>query len=219
MVVASKLGITKQVLGLLNASSAYAALTDDDKFTDGLVDESVSQGDERSITAIAETLGHWARPDIMDWSADITANLSEVPTHIGGLGDVRIKYVASDSGYQLGRPLPRQEIEVYRRNSDSTLNADHASAGTVVAGYFDPEALHDGVCDFTGAALSVRVATYTRGATLQSPEAYSSFIAAHALSVLFTVDGLDDAMAAFYGRLAAEREASVRGNARMTAPL
>lgn len=217
--VASLTGLTKQTLGLLNASSAYAAITDDDKFTDGLVGESLFQSDERIYTAGAETKGHWMRPEIMDWSAAITTYLAEVPAHIGELGDVEIKYVAADTAYQLGKPMKREEIEIYRRDTDGFLSAAHNATGTIVAGYFDPEALKDGVCAFTGAEMKIRVATYTRTAALQSPQSYSSGIVAFALSYLFSVDGLDPELAKYYSTLAMQCESLVRGNAKVLTEL
>lgn len=119
-------------LAVLNASSAYSSSSDDDKFTDGEIAEMIFQGDERCYVAIAETKGHYARPDIMTWSSDVTTYLDEVPAHLGELGDVQIKYVSTDSVYQLAKPMMRQEIEIYRRDTDSILNATHAATGTLV---------------------------------------------------------------------------------------
>ncbi len=212
--IANKTGIYEFVLAELNASTAYAATTDDDKFTDGQIAEAVYQADERYFVAIAETKGHWARPDIMNWSADVTAYLDEVAAHTGELGDVRIKYVSTDTGYQLANPLPREEIEIIRRNTDSTFNAAHNASGTITAGYFDPEALNDGVCAFTGYAMQVRIAFYVRTASLQSPEAYSSAISAHALANLFATDGLDPQLASYNLGLANVFESLVRRGAK-----
>lgn len=218
--VADLTTLKKAELALLNSSSAYAATSDDDKFTDGEIAEYIFEGDERTYVAIAETEGHWARPDIMTWSADVTTYLDEVPAHLGELGDVQIKYVAADSVYQLALPMTRKEIEIYRRDTDSYLNATHAASGTLVAGYFDPEALKDGVCAWTGYALQVRrVASYARVATLQSPSEYTGLILAHALSLGFTKDGLDPQLALYYSREADKREGLVRGNAKVLTEL
>lgn len=207
-------------LAVLNASSAYAATSDDDKFTDGEIAELLFEGDERVYVAIAETVGHWARPDIMTWSSDVTTYLDEVPAHLGELGDVQIKYVSGDSVYQLALPMSRKEIEIYRRDTDSYLNATHAASGTLVAGYYDPEALKDGVCAFTGYALQVRrVVSYLRTAALQSPSEYTSLILAHFASMAFTKDGLDPQLALYYANLANARESQVRGNAKVLTEL
>lgn len=202
-----------------NASVSFGGRFDDDKFAIQLIEESLIQGDERFYTAIAETVGHWARPEIMAWSSDITTYLDEVPAHLGELGDMQIKYVSSDSAYQLAKPMSRQEIEIYRRDTDSFLNAAHAASGTLVAGYYDPEALKDGVCAFTGYALQVRIATYTRTSALQSPEAYSAGILAHGASEMFTFDGLDPQLALYYANLANAKENQVRSNAKVLTEL
>lgn len=213
--VADLTTLKKIVLDTLNASTAYSSTTDDDKFTDGAVAEYVFEGDERFFTAIAETREHWARPDIMDWSSDVTTYLAEVPAHLGDLGEVRIKYVSTDSVYQLAKPARREEIEIIRRNTDSTFTANHNAAGTLSAGYFDPDALRDGVCAFTGYAFQVRViASYARTTALQSPSNYLSGILAHALSLGFSKDGLDPNLASYYSKEAMSRELQVRGNAR-----
>lgn len=213
--VADLATLKKMGLAVLNASSSYSASSDDDKFTDGEIAEMLFQGDERCYVAITETKGHYARPDIMTWSADVTTYLDEVPAHLGELGDVQIKYVSTDSVYQLAKPMSRQEIEIYRRDTDSYLNATHAATGTLTAGYYDPDALRDGICAFTGYAIQVRrVASYVRTAALQSPSEYASFILAHFASVAFTKDGLDPELAKYYSGEADKREARVRGNAK-----
>lgn len=217
--VADITGTKKQTLGLLNASSSYNSVTDDDKFTDGLIAEAIFEGDERFYTAGAETKGHWMRPEIMDWCTAVTTYLDEVPAHIGELGDVRIKYVSTDSVYQLAKPMTRQEIEIYRRDTDSYLNATHAATGTITAGYYDPEALKDGICAFTGYALQVRIATYVRTSVLQCPQVYTSAIVAHALSYLFSVDGLDPELAKYYSGIADKYEGMIRGDAKVLTEL
>ena len=217
--VASITGLKKYVLSLLNASSAYASTTDDDKFQDGQIGEALFQGDERIYTAIGETKGHYARAELLAFSADLTTYLTAVPSHIGELGEVQIKYVSTDSVYQLGKPMKREEIEIIRSDTDSIYSAANAASGTLAGGYYDPEALKDGVCAFTGYAMQIRVMAYTRTAALQCPEAYSSGIAAHALSYLFSVDGLDSQLALYYAREADNREALVRGNAKVLTDL
>lgn len=218
--VADLTTLKKIGLAVLNASSAYASVSDDDKFTDGEIAELLFQADERCYVAIAETKGHYARPDIMTWSADVTIYLDEVPPHLGELGDVQIKYVSTDSVYQLGKPMARQEIEIYRRDTDVYLNATHAATGTLAAGYFDPEALKDGVCAFTGYALQVRrVASYLRTSALQSPSEYAALILDHFASVAFSKDGLDPELAKYYSGLASDREGLIRGSAKILTEL
>jgi len=213
--VADLTTLKKIVLAILNASSAYASTSDDDKFTDGEIAEYIFEGDERYYTAGAETKGGWIRPDIMDWGADITTYLAEVTAHLGELGDVRIKYVSTDSAYQLGKPVKREEIEIIRNNTDSTFSAGHNISGTLSAGLYDPEALKDGVCAFTGYALSVRVvSSYLRTAALQSPSNWTSAVAAHALSLGFSKDGFDPQLAIYHATQADKYEAMVRRNAK-----
>lgn len=213
--VADLSGVKKQVNGLGNFAAGYSETPDDDKITSGLLAESIFEGDERFYTAGAESKGHWMRPEIMDWCTAITTYLDEVPAHIGELGEVRIKYVSTDSVYQLAKPMKREEIEIYRNNTDSYLNASHSASGTLVAGYFDPEALRDGVCAFTGYALQIRLATYARTSALQCPQVYTSAIVAHALSQLFSVDGLDPELAKYYSVIADKYEAQIRANAKV----
>jgi hypothetical protein len=201
-----------------NAALSFGGTFNDDKFAVQLLDESLHHGDERVYTAIADTKGHWARVDIMADSADLNL-FSEVPSHIGELGDVSIKYVSSDSDYKSGKPSTRQELEIARRNADSTFNAAHNASGTISAGYYDPEALKDGVCDFTGNVLKIRLAVYTRTSVLQSPEAYSQAILAHAAAEMFTWDGLDPQVALYYSQQADKFEGLIRGAAKVLTEL
>lgn len=212
--IASITNLTKQCLAILNASTAYAATSDDDKFVTAEITEALLEGDERFWIAIAETVGHWARPDIMTESADVTVNGSEL-SHTGEYGLVTIKYVSSDSDYKLGKPMKREEIEIILRDTDNTYNTTHSASGTLSAGYFDPEALKDGIVYFTGYAFRARIAAYTRTAACQSPEAYAAGVLAHAWSVLFSKDGLDPELAKYYSLAASQREGLVRGNAKM----
>lgn len=211
--------LTKQCLAILNASSSYAATSDDDKFTDDEVEEALLEGDERFWLVIAETVGHWARPDIMTESADITTNGAEVESHTGELGLVTIKYVDGDSDYKLGKPMKREEIEIILRDTDSTYNAVHNVTGTLSAGYFDPEALKDGIAYFTGIAFRVRIAAYARSAACQSPQSYAAGTLAHAWGVLFSKDGLDPELARYYSGEADKREGQARGNAKVLTDL
>ncbi len=213
--VADLTTLKKIVLAVLNASSAFASTSDDDKFTDGEIAEYIFEGDERYYTAGAETKGGWMRPDVMDWGADITTYLAEVTAHLGELGDVKIKYASTDSGYQLGKRAKREEIEIIRNDTDSIFSAAHSASGTLSAGLYDPEALKDGVCAFTGYAMSIRVvASYLRTAALQSPSNWTSAIAAHALSLGFSKDGLDPQLAGYYATQADKYELRVRANAK-----
>lgn len=193
-----------------NASVSFGGRFDDDKFAIQLIEESLSEGDERYYVAIAETKGHWARPDIMVESSDITTNGSEIAAHVGEVGEVTIKYVSGDSDYKLGKPVAREEIEMWLRNTDTTWPVAHSATGTVTAGYYDPVALADGIAYFTGNAFRIRLASYTRTAALQSPEAYTGGIVAHAASNMFTFDGLDTDAAMFHAKEADAWEAAVR---------
>lgn len=217
--VASLTNLKKQCLAVLNASSSYNSVTDDDKFVDGEIAEALLEGDERFWLAIAETVGHWARPDIMTESGDITTNGAEMTSHTGELGEVTIKYVSGDSDYKLGKPLKREEIEIILRDTSSIFSAAHSASGTLTAGYYDPEALKDGVIYFTGYAFRARLAAYTRTAACQSPENYATGILAHAWGVLFSVDGLEPYLAQYYSREADKYEGMARGNAKILTEL
>ena len=205
--------ITPQVLAMLNANTNYAATSSDDKFTDNEIQESIFQADEQVFTAIAETPGHYYRVDLMSASADITAQGGEIPSHIGPIGEVTIRYVSTDTDYKPANPMNRKEIEIYQRDTDSYLNAAHNSTGTLVAGYYDPQALADGVAFFTGYAMRARIAVYNRGAVLQSPEVYASAICAGALAWLFTKDGFDPQIGNYYAGEFDKRLNAIRQNA------
>lgn len=211
--VANVTTVTKQVLSTLNASSAWAATSDDDKFVTAEVTEAVLEADEQVYLAICETSGHWARVEIMAASTDLTVQGQEIPSHIGDIGEVTITHVSGDSSNKLANPMDRKEIEIYQRDTDSILNAAHAASGTLVAGYYDPKALMDGIAYFTGYAMQVRIATYTRTALCQSPEVYASAIVAGALSTLFTKDGLETELAKYYSMEFDKRLAAIRRDA------
>ncbi|SRR6266567_8629004 len=174
------------------------------------VKEAIFGADEQVYLAIAETLGHWARPDLMDWSA-LLDHLVELPMHIGATGDVQIlPWVASS--YVAGKPATVEEIEQWRSNDNNAFGSlAHNASGNSLGGYY---CIRDDVFHLTGYRGAIQIVSpYTRSASLcQSPSLYQNAVWAGAAATMFAkqLNGLAKAtfLAGEFRRMLAE----IRGN-------
>src|SRR6266540_3238721 len=82
------------------------------------VKEAIQGADEQVYLAIAETEGHWARPDLMVWSAALN-HLDQFP-HIGSICDIKILPDAAGPAIS-GEPATVAEIREWRRASNNAF--------------------------------------------------------------------------------------------------
>lgn len=185
----------KIVTALLNAGPddfSFSVNVGDERFgtigaASDQVKEAIYAADEQVFAAIAETEGHWARPDLMDWSS-LLDHLDEIPAHIGKTGDVQI-LTAVASVYVGAQPATVAEIREWRRADNNSFGAlGHQTAGNALAGYSE---IRDNVIHFTGYRAAVKiVGPYTRGSSvLQSPSIYQVIVWVGALALLFPKEG------------------------------
>lgn len=196
-------------------SGALAALggkTDDDRHTFVEQDECIFEADEEFVTAIIETLGHWARADFLVLSSTI-ANAAQLPSHIGNISEILIQNASGDA-FLPGTVADLRAIQRYNANTGSGnftvygLTAPTA-ANSPLAGYFAVDA--DNYLFFTGFAAKARLYQYTRSTTaLQSPIQYQGGVISRAMMKLLLKDGDDPMSAGAWAKFGQDSLASAR---------
>lgn len=179
------------VVTVAGATVSYGGRLTDDRRNLLELNEGAFESDEDFYVAIAETLGHWARQDLMALSGSI-ANAGEIP-HIGELGEVLIQVGAAEP-YLPGKPAEYEEITRLRANTGvAPLNVygslAHDAVGSQIGGYF--RASEDGdYLYYTGSDAKVkRIPSYTRGTDLQSPAIFTGPIASRLVARLMAKEG------------------------------
>lgn len=206
----------KIVLALLDAGPddfSFSVNVGDERFgalgsPSDQVKEALQSWDERVYVAIAETIGHWARPALMDWSS-LLAHLDEIPDHIGDVGDVQILPAVGET-YVAGQPASVAEIREWRRSKDGAFGSlAHNAVKNAIGGYFE---IRDNVIHFTGHQAAVKIISpYVRNSNAcQSPRVYQIVVWVGALSLLFAK--LQLAKASFLAVQAERMIAEIRGN-------
>ncbi len=190
--------VQKSVIHLMNAntSGTYNTSITDDRFTAGLIDEAIFSADEQVVLAILETVGHFARPDYLAASSSLTHG-AEIPAHVGSLGQVLIDGVP-------GVEAPAEAIVRYRENDSASYGT-----GSGLTGMFHIS--EEDVIYFTGTAATVRIASYTRSAALQSPGIYTGAVVCGAVAMLLK-EGGNAERAAYYGQLFSSHLQMIRAN-------
>lgn len=177
------------VVTVVGATISYGGRLADDRRNLLELRELAFEADEAFYLPIAETPGHWARPDIMSLSASI-ANAAEIPEHVGEIGQVLIQIGPLDA-YLPGKPSEFEEIARLRENTGTApLNVygalAHNVAGSQIGGYY--RISEDGTyVNYTGSDCKIPlVAAYSRGTDLKSPliltGAIASIVVARALA-------------------------------------
>jgi hypothetical protein len=202
-----------------NALCAFGGDVDDDRHSIVEIDENIYGADEEFVTAIVETLWHWARADYLVLSGSI-AHGTQLPSHIGTVSEILISK-ASGEAYVTGiKPTPSdpmaslEMINRWRANSGVAPNnvygsTSHTQSGSPLSGYYGIDA--DGYVFYTGADAKARLYQYTRSLTaLRSPQVYQSGIIAKALSTLLIKDGDDPSSAVAWAKFAQDSMAAVR---------
>jgi hypothetical protein len=208
--------VKPQIISLLNAGDAGASVPADDAFDNATIEEAAFQGDEQVVVAVASTVRHFARTDLLALSADIPHG-SKLPSHVGHAGDVLIKRWTSDAEYRRGTPATVTQIERYRANTGTApMNVygklPHDAPNSALAGYYHVS--EESFLYYTGASAKVYLVTYARTSALQSPAVYTSAVVAYALGFLFQKEGKDPQAAGFYMRQAERMLAEIRGEAK-----
>lgn len=205
-------------LALLNAGPddfSFSVNVGDERFgtiggASDQVKEALHAADEQVYLAIAETDGHWARPDLMDWSALIN-HLEEIPSRIGAIGDVQILPWVGGT-YVAGKPASTREIEMWRANDGNAFGSlAHNASGNLLGGRY---AIQDSVMHLTGYRAAVKIiGPYTVSASvLQSPAIYQAVVWVGALALLFPKEGSWLAKASFMAGQQQRMLAQIRGN-------
>lgn len=208
------LTITKrQVIQLLNADTSGVDVTSatDDRFNAPLfIPESIFEADEDVFTACAESIGHWARADMLTLSSDLS-NGDVIPTHIGDLGRVVIKRSSGETIYYPATTVASaEEITRYRENDSNSYGLlAHDASGSAIAGLF--HITEEDLIFFTGYRAKVWLITYTRTAALQSPAIYTAAIVCGAVARLLKEGGNVD-RAGYFGQMFAGYLQMIRGN-------
>lgn len=180
------------VVTVVGATVSYGGRLADDRRNLLELRELAFEADEDFYLAIAETVGHWARPDIMSLSTSI-ANGAEVPEHIGSIGLPLIQIGPADA-YLPGKPAEFEEIARLRANTgtsplDSYGILAHNVAGSQIGGLF--RISEDGTyVNYTGSDCKIPlVPAYSRGADLKSPLIMTGGIASHVVARALAKDG------------------------------
>jgi hypothetical protein len=151
--------------------------------------------DEAHYLPLAETKGHWQRPEIEVLSVDIAngANLGTTIPRIGPLGRVLIQTGPLDA-YLPGTRAEAEEIRRLQANTGVAPNDTYGSlahnvAGSQIGGYFwMPE--DENTVQYTGSSLKIYyVPTYTRGIDLKSPQIFTGSIVSFMVAYLLAKEG------------------------------
>lgn len=180
------------VVTVAGATVSYGGRLADDRRNLLELREGAFESDEDFYLPVAETVGHWARPDIVTLSASIV-NGAEVPEHIGDIGEVLIQ-VGAAQPYLPGKPAEFEEIARLRANTGAApLNVygsqAHDAVGSQIGGYF--RVSEDGTyVNYTGSDCKIPlVPAYSRGSDLKSNLIFTGPIASRLVARLMAKEG------------------------------
>lgn len=213
--------VQKQVISILNAntSGVYDTSISDDRMTAGFIDECIFQADEDVITAIAETPGHWARSDYLDWCTAITNSDDpiEIPSHLGQLGRVVVRPYSGTAIFLPSTKATLEEILRYKENDSNSYGAiAHNASGSSISRFVHIS--EEDLLYFTGYQAKIRMIVYARTAALQSPAAYTSAVSQSAATKALKEGGHVE-RAKYALDIAMGYDARIRANARATPDL
>lgn len=180
---------------VVGATVSYGGRLRDDRRNLFELREGAFEADEAHFLALAETKGHWLRPELLTLSADIAhgANLGTSIPHTGPLGRVFIQGDALGA-FLPGKRAEAEEVTRLRANTGVSPNDTygvlaHNAAGSQIAGYFwMPE--DENTVQYTGNSLKVYyVPAYARGADLKSPVIFTGSIASFLVAMLLAKEG------------------------------
>jgi len=157
--------------------------------------ESAFLADEAHYLAIAETKGHWQRPNLMVLSGDLPhdTDLGATLPHIGPLGRVLVR-IHPTGAYTPGRRAESEEIERLRANTgvppfNTYGSLAHNVAGSQIGGHFwMPE--DENHIQITGDSAKIyHIPPYTRGADLKTPIIYGGSIVSWMVAAMLAKEG------------------------------
>lgn len=179
-------------VGVSGASVSYGGRLRDARRNLVEIREGIFEADELYYTTFAETVGHWARPDILSLSAAINHG-QQVPEHIGELGQPLIQ-IYTDGPFEPMKDAEYQEIMRYRANTgvsplDTYGSLAHNVIGSQIGGY--GRISEDGeYVALSGTAMKVPVVpAYSRGADLKSPLIATTGLVSCSLARLMPKEG------------------------------
>ncbi len=180
---------------VVGTTVSYGGRLNDDRRNLFELREGAFEGDEAHYLPLAETTGHWLRPELLTLSPGIAhaAELGAIIPRIGPLGRVFIR-VHPLGAYETGTRAEAEEIRRLRANTGIAPNNIYGSlahnvAGSQIGGFFwmPPD---ENTVQYTGDSLKVYyVPTYTRGADLKSPEIFTGSIASFVVARLLAKEG------------------------------
>jgi hypothetical protein len=183
------------VTTVVGATVSFGGRLNDDRRNLFELREAAFQADEAHYLPLAETTGHWLRPELLTLSAGVAhaAELGTIIPRIGPLGRVFIR-VHPLGSYEPGTRAEAEEIRRMRANTGIAPNDVYGSlahnvAGSQIGGFFWMPA-DENTVQYTGDSLKVYyVPTYTRGTDLKSPEIFTGSIASFAVARLLAKEG------------------------------
>lgn len=177
---------------VVGVTVSYGGRLDDDRRNLFELRELAFEADEYHYLALAETKGHWLRPEIMT-STDGIAHNADLGAlgikRIGPLGRVFIK-VGDAGSYEPGRRAESEEIERLRANAGGVYGSlAHNAAGSQIGGYFwMPE--DENIIQLTGTHAKIfYVQTYARLDDLRSPLIFTGSLASYIVGKALAKEG------------------------------
>lgn len=180
---------------VVGSTVSYGGRLRDDRRNLFELHEAAFEGDEAHYLPLAETKGHWLRPELLTLSTGIAhnADLGSTIPHIGPLGRVFIR-VDPLGAYNPGTRAEPEEITRMRANTGIAPanvygSLAHNVAGSQIGGFFYmPE--DENTVQYTGDSLKVYyVPTYTRGTDLKSPLIFTGSIVSWIVAALLAKEG------------------------------
>lgn len=192
---------------------AMGGAFNDDRHTYQEIIEAIFEADQRVCLTIAETMGHWARPDLLILSGSIASG-SPIPSHTSVPAEVLVQKVTAGA-YLPGARADLQDIANWNANTGTAPNDVYgtlgpAAAGSALSGYCNVD--NDGYLYYTGADAKIRLFQYTRTTALQAPNVYEDAVVSGALSTLYLKDGEDVTAANTWGQMYQMTLAAIKGN-------
>lgn len=180
---------------VVGSTVSYGGRLNDDRRNLFELREAAFEADEAHYLPLAETTGHWLRPELLTLSPGIAhaAEIGAVIQRIGPLGRVFIR-VHPLGAYEPGIRAEAEEIKRLRANTGIAPanvygSLAHNVAGSQIGGYFWMPA-DENTVQFTGDSLKLYyVPTYTRGADLKSPEIFTGSVSSFATARLLAKEG------------------------------
>jgi hypothetical protein len=190
--------IAKQIISLYNAqavTTAYPTGPTDlgtSKRNPGEIKEAVIEADIEARTAICQTLGNGLRQGFI--TPTVLTPLSgnsqsaKLPERFGPVSKVEIQIASGDQEWIDGEQAPLNEIREMIRNPGGVFGVAHNASHSSTGGYYFIDEATDFI-EWTGNAVRAYAASIgiidRATPTLLTPDAYSPYLVARGISLLF----------------------------------